>query len=80
MIEIQQMMVTTLWTPLLHSHVILDMLWMEIPQQVVKYQETGTSTHQLALVIKCNNNIIFVNIFCHLHTSKFVVDGSGVQI
>ena len=65
MIEIQQMMVTTQWTPLLHSHVILDILNLEILQELVKYQETGINKHQLALV-----NIMYI--FTCVYTNKTI--------
>ena len=46
MIEIQQLMVDILWTPLLHSHVTLDTLCMGIPQQFVLHLETGMNKYQ----------------------------------
>ena len=56
MTEVQQMMVSIPWKPLLHSHVILDTLCMEMNQQLVKHQNQaiGVNKHQHAKVIKMN--------------------------
>ena len=56
---IQQLMATTLWKPLLHSHVMMGTHFMGISPQAVKHQETGVNKHQHAEVMVFTN-IIFM--------------------
>ena len=51
MTVIQQLMATTLWKPLLHSHVMMGTLYMGISPQAVKHQEVGVNRHQHAEVM-----------------------------
>ena len=59
------MMMDTLWKLMLHSHVTMDILFLEMTQQYVKHQASGVNNlyvqvKKLHINVRINVNYLFI--------------------